>query len=75
MKDSAKDNFESDDALVDEARRAGKSYIDSFHGDWDALIADLNQRSERAGRKIVSFSSGHSDATDPKLTRRPKKAG
>ena len=43
-----------DDPFVEEARRAGKAYIDSFQGDWKALIADLRRRSEQAGRTIVS---------------------
>jgi hypothetical protein len=44
-----------DDPLVEEARRAGQAYIDSFKGDWGALIADLRRRSEEAGRTVVSL--------------------
>jgi len=43
-----------DDPLVEEARRAGQAYIDSFHGDWKAIIADLERRSRDAGRAVVS---------------------
>ena len=43
-----------EDPIVEEARRAGQAYIDSFKGDWKALIADLQRRSEAAGRKIIS---------------------
>jgi hypothetical protein len=44
-----------DDPLVEEARRAGQAYIDSFKGDWRALLADLRRRSEQAGRTVVSL--------------------
>ena len=44
-----------DDPLVEEARRAGQAYIDSFRGDWSALLADLRRRSEEAGRTVVSL--------------------
>ena len=44
-----------DDPLVEEARRAGQIYIDSFNGDWNALLADLRRRSEEAGRTVVSL--------------------
>lgn len=40
--------------IVEEARKAGQAYIDSFKGDRKAMIADLNRRSEQAGRKLVS---------------------
>ena len=43
-----------DDPLVEEARRAGQQYIDSFKGDWAALIADLQRRAKAEGRQIVS---------------------
>lgn len=42
------------DPIVEEARKAGQAYIDSFKGDRKAMIADLNRRSEKAGRKLVS---------------------
>lgn len=46
--------FEHPDlSLIDEARAAGKAYIDSFNGDLDAMLADLNRRTEQAGRTIV----------------------
>jgi hypothetical protein len=41
------------DPLVDEPRRVGQAYIESFKGDWQALIADLARRSEREGRRVV----------------------
>lgn len=43
-----------DDPLIEEARRAGQQYIDSFKGDWSAVIADLQRRAREAGRNIVS---------------------
>ena len=43
-----------EDPLVEEARRAGQTYFESFKGDGNALIADLRRRSEQAGRNVVS---------------------
>lgn len=42
------------DPLVEEARKTGQAYIDSFHGDWKAIIADLQRRAQEEGRRIVS---------------------
>jgi hypothetical protein len=44
-----------EDPIVEEARRAGQAYIDSFKGDWKAMIADLQRRSEERGVKTVSL--------------------
>jgi hypothetical protein len=44
-----------EDPIVEEARRAGQQYVDSFKGDWQALIADLRRRAEQAGRTPVSL--------------------
>lgn len=44
-----------EDPLVTEARSAGQAYIDSFKGDWPALVADLRRRSEEAGRQVISL--------------------
>jgi hypothetical protein len=43
------------DPLVEEAREAGQHYIDSFRGDWKALIADLERRAREEGREIRSL--------------------
>jgi hypothetical protein len=43
-----------EDPIVEEARRAGQAYIDSFKGDWEAMRADLRRRSEEAGRTVVT---------------------
>jgi hypothetical protein len=60
-----------DDPIVEEARRAGQQYVDSFKGDWKALIADLRRRAEEAGRKPVSMPPRR-----PEAKRVPaKKAG
>jgi hypothetical protein len=42
-----------DDPLVEEARAAGKAYIDSFKGDRQALLEDLRKREQASGRKVV----------------------
>jgi hypothetical protein len=44
-----------EDPIVEEARKAGQAYIDSFHGDRDALLADLRRRAEQEGRQVVSL--------------------
>lgn len=46
-----------DDPIVEEARRAGRAYIDSFNGDLRAVFADLELRRDearRAGHAIAS---------------------
>lgn len=43
------------DPLVEEARKAGQDYIDSFHGDWKAIMADLERRAREEGRTTVSY--------------------
>jgi hypothetical protein len=55
-----------DDPLVEEARTAGQQYIDSFKGDWAAVIADLQRRAEAEGRRVVSLP--------PKLPRTTQRA-
>lgn len=42
-----------EDPIVEGARRAGQAYIDSFNGDWNAIVADLNRRAEEEGRRII----------------------
>jgi hypothetical protein len=54
MIDERNDDFR-DDTLVEEARRAGQAYVDSFRGDWTALVADLRRRAREAGRTPVSM--------------------
>lgn len=47
-----------DDPIVDEARKAGEAYINSFGGDLSAVVADLKRRTEearQAGRPVVSY--------------------
>ncbi|RJP33984.1 MAG: hypothetical protein C4547_11405 [Phycisphaerales bacterium] len=48
----------TDDPIVEEVRKAGQAYIDSFGGDLAAVVADLQRRTEearRAGRKVVAL--------------------
>jgi len=45
------------DPIVEEARKAGQAYVDSFKGDLKAVFADLRRRTEearRAGWRVVS---------------------
>jgi hypothetical protein len=42
--------------LIQEARKAGQDYIDSFNGDLDAMCADLNRRALKEGRIVVELS-------------------
>jgi hypothetical protein len=53
VKNDTKDDFR-DDGLVEDGRRAGQSYVDSFEGDWKALVADLRRRAQQAGRTPIS---------------------
>jgi hypothetical protein len=45
----------ADDPIVEEVRRAGQAYIDSFGGDWKALMEDLRRHAEKRGARTVSF--------------------
>ena len=40
--------------LIEQARKAGQAYIDSFAGDLKAVVADLRRRSADASRQTVS---------------------
>lgn len=42
-----------DDSLIEEARRAGQAYIDSFKGDRKAMLDDLRRRSKAEGHQVV----------------------
>jgi len=49
----------TDDPIVEEVRKAGQAYIDSFGGDLAAVVADLlrpTEEARRAGRKMVALS-------------------
>jgi hypothetical protein len=41
--------------LIEQARKAGQTYIDSFNGDLDAMIADLNRRALSEGRTVIEL--------------------
>ena len=43
------------DPLVEEARQTGQKYIDSFKGDWQSIIADLERRAREEGRKTITL--------------------
>ncbi len=43
------------DPLVEEARNAGQAYIESFKGDRQAMLADLEKRTRQRGLKSVSL--------------------
>ena len=45
------------DPLVEEARKAGQDYVDSFKGDLRAVCEDLRRRARQDGRKTVSLPS------------------
>jgi hypothetical protein len=63
------------DPLIEEARKAGQAYIDSFNGDIKAVCADLRRRAREEGRTVVALPP------KPPLSRAPvppaptKKAG
>ena len=43
------------DPLIEESRKAGQAYIDSFAGDLKAVCADLRRRAREEGRTVVSL--------------------
>jgi hypothetical protein len=43
------------DPLIEESRKAGQAYIDSFAGDLKAVCADLRRRAREEGRRVVSL--------------------
>src|SRR5690349_19539566 len=43
------------DPLIEEARKAGQAYIDSFGGDLKAVCADLRRRAREEGRAVGSL--------------------
>ncbi len=45
------------DSLIEEARNAGQAYLTSFKGDREAMLADLRERQQRDGRRVVSLPS------------------
>lgn len=54
------------DPLIDEARKAGQAYIDSFKGNRKAMLDDLRDRARKEGRSVVRLA--------PKPPRRPARA-
>lgn len=56
------------DPIVEEARKAGQCYIDSFKGDWNAVIKDLNQRSREERRNIIQLPPRMPKTRSVKLT-------
>lgn len=46
------------DPIVEECRKAGQDYIDSFHGDRKAMLEDLRRRQDewvKQGGRVVSL--------------------
>jgi len=56
----------TDDPIVEEARKAGQAYIDSFNGDLKAIFVDLQQRTQEAHR------AGHPVASPPPCQVAPR---
>ena len=55
------------DPIVEEARRAGQNYVNSFKGDLQALVRDLQQRSGAEHRSVLSRSPKR-PRTDPAMS-------
>lgn len=47
--------MDNDIDLIEEARKAGQAYIDSFKGDRQAMLEDLKRREIAEGRRVVSL--------------------
>lgn len=43
------------DTLIEEARKAGQAYIESFKGDDQAMVEDLRRRAQNEGRQLVTL--------------------
>jgi len=56
------------DPIVEEARKAGQAYLDSFKGDWKAVIDDLNRRSLEERRKMIQLPPRMPKKRSVKLT-------
>ena len=56
------------DPIVEEARKAGQAYLDSFKGDWKGVINDLNRRSREERRNIIQLPPRMPKTRSVKLT-------
>jgi hypothetical protein len=63
------------DPLVEEARKAGQAYIDSFKGDLRAVCGDLRRRARQEGRTVVSLPAKPPVDRDSARSASKKKAG
>jgi hypothetical protein len=43
------------DELIEEVRKAGQAYIDSFKGDRKAMLEDIRRRQAEEGRSVVNL--------------------
>jgi hypothetical protein len=43
----------NEEELIEQARQAGQTYIESFKGDDKAMLEDLNRRAMASGRRVV----------------------
>jgi hypothetical protein len=46
-----------DDPLIEEARKAGEAYIDSFKRNRKAMLEDLRRREQAHGNRVVRLPS------------------
>jgi hypothetical protein len=43
------------DPMVEELRAVGQKYVESFKGNWKALVNDLRRRAKEEGRELISL--------------------
>jgi hypothetical protein len=43
------------DELIEDVRKAGQAYIESFKGDDQAMVKDLRRRAQDEGRQVVTL--------------------
>ncbi len=65
----------TDDPIVGEVRKAGQAYIDSFHGDLEAVMPDLRRGTEEARRAGQAVASPPPRPSSRNLSRRSSTSG
>jgi hypothetical protein len=63
------------DPLIEEARKAGQAFLDSFGGDLRAACAELRRRAIAEGRTVVALPPKPPVVRDGRHSTSAKRAG